>query len=287
MLIIFFVLGTVYGSWIPPSAAIMPNKTIVFNSQSTYQPTVAVEQPTMTRAPKYPIRQPYVLELKPFVKIGVSAVRPGPPRNPPPGHRVVCPSDRAYCIDYKASDNGTCMYPDPIEIKACYDSSCVNSAWNPVVFRVHGENSYCKDFMTPAGRVCQWADGQACTCDAKSIQYYDAEFIPPGESIPEGYSEVYPCTYPLDVIRRAAEEAARKAREKRSIRERQQQTGRPRRRSSRSSTEETESSDSDSSNSRNNAQRRRSDDDDESSNPAQSYSTSILVAILALSIIVH
>ena len=187
---------------------------------STVAPTSTsiTAQHTQPAKPRYEIRQPYVLELQPFVEIGIRAVRPGPPRVPPPGHTTVCPSDRAYCIDYKASDNGTCMYPDPLEIKRCYDSSCINSAWNALVYRTHGENSYCKDFMTPAGRVCQWADNQACTCNTKSITYYDAEFIPPGEDIPQGFSQVYPCTYPLDVIRRAAEDAARRARDRKKNR---------------------------------------------------------------------
>lgn len=210
---------------------------------------------------KYELKSPYVLELQPFVEIGIEAVRPGPPRNPPPGHTVVCPSDRAYCIDYRASDNGTCMYPDPLEIKRCYDSSCINSPWNALVYKTHGENSYCKDFMTPAGRVCQWADNQACTCTTKSIAYYDAEFIPPGESIPLGFSQANPCTYPLDVIRKAAEEAARKARERKRGRDQKRRKGK------RSNDDGASGEDIEESDDRRRGMHQR-DDDDESANGA-------------------
>lgn len=167
-------------------------------------------------ARSYVIRAPFELELKPFVSIGIKAVRPGPAHNPPPGYRVACPSDRAYCIDYKGSDNGTCVYPDPVSIKNCYDQSCIQSSFGPMVRKQQGENTYCKDFMTPQGRLCQWIDTAACTCDSQSIFYYSGEFIPPGEAIPQGFNEVYPCTYPLDLILRAKEEAALKAKEKRN-----------------------------------------------------------------------
>jgi len=246
-------------------------------NSSNWIPT-AFRAPDTTARPRYIIKQPYILELKPYVAIGVKAVRPGPPRNPPPGHKVVCPIDRAYCIDYKGSDNGTCMSPDPIEIKACYDSSCINSVWNPMVFRIHGENSYCKDFMTPAGRVCQWADGHACTCDAKSIHYYDAEFIPPGEDIPPGFEQVYPCTYPLDIIRRAAEEAALKARENRKGRPRQ------RRRSPNIATSDDDAASSETGKSRENAQSHpgRSNGDDSSNSSAipRSFLSVAIITVL-------
>jgi hypothetical protein len=161
---------------------------------------------------RYEIREPYKLDLMPYVSIGVSAARPGPRHDPPPGHRVVCPNDRAYCIDYQSSDNGTCMYPDPLEIKRCYDSSCTSSAWASLVRKQRGEDTYCKDFMTPQGRVCQWIDSVPCSCESRSIYYYSGEFIPNDQPVPYGFSEAHHCTYPLDVIRRAAEEAARKAR---------------------------------------------------------------------------
>ncbi len=231
------------------------NPVMVVSTEPPSQVAISTHPPK----PKYEVKSPYVLELQPFVEIGIKAVRPGPPRDPPPGHTVVCPSDRAYCIDYRASDNGTCMYPDPLEIKRCYDSSCINSAWNALVFKTHGENSYCKDFMTPAGRVCQWADNQACTCTTKSIAYYDAEFIPPGESIPLGFSQVYPCTYTLDVIKRAAEEAARKARDRKRGRDQKRRKGR------RSSDDVVSDEDDDEDRRRGMHQR---DDDDESSNDA-------------------
>jgi hypothetical protein len=173
-----------------------------------------------TTLPRSVVREPFKLDLLPYVSIGVEAVRSGPRHDPPPGYRVVCPSDRAYCIDYQSSDNGTCMYPDPLEIKRCYDNSCTGSAWAPVVRRQQGEDTYCKDFMTPQGRVCQWLDSVPCSCEARSIYYYSGEFVAPGEPVPYGFAEVFPCTYPLDVIRRAAEEAARKA--KRDQRKRRQ-----------------------------------------------------------------
>ena len=165
-----------------------------------------------TASPKYVVREPFKLDLLPFVSIGVSSVRPGPRHEPPPGYRVACPNDRLYCIDYQSSDNGTCMYPDPLEIKRCYDSSCTGSAWGALVRKQQGEDTYCKDFMTPQGRVCQWLDSVPCSCEARSIYYYSGEFIPPTEPIPYGFSEAHPCTYPLDVLRKAAEDAERKAR---------------------------------------------------------------------------
>jgi hypothetical protein len=185
---------------------------------------------TTTAAPTAltPGRAPYILELLPFVEIGVEAVRPGRSHNPPPGFTVACPADRPWCIDYQRSDNGTCMHPDPLEIKRCYDTSCMASPLAPIVFRTQGEQTYCKDFMTPAGRVCQWIDGAACTCVTKSIMYYDGLFVAPGQPIPTGFIPAQPCVYPLDIIKRAAEEAAMKAREgKRSYRERRRGDRKP------------------------------------------------------------
>ena len=248
---------------------------VVVERTNTLPPARVATQPP---APKYEVRQPYVLELQPFVEIGIRAVRPGPPRIPSPGHTPVCPSDRAYCIDYKASDNGTCMYPDPLEIKRCYDSSCINSPWNALVFRTHGENSYCKDFMTPAGRVCQWADNQACTCNTKSIMYYDAEFIPPGETIPPGFSQVYPCTYPLDVIRRAAQEAARKARDRKKGRDQKRRRGRK-------AIDDSEDSDDEDNGDRRRGMNQREGDDDESMNAAQMHSPGKIVSLVTLIVV--
>lgn len=197
----------------PPRIAAAPSRPPVAASATTVAPSTTKPAPV--------ISPPYVLELLPFVEIGVKAVRSGPKRNPPSGeYRVACPADRPYCIDYKMSDNGTCMYPDPLEIKRCYDASCQNSPWAPIVFRTQGEQTYCKDFMTPAGRVCQWIDGAACTCSSKSISYYDGVFIGPGEPMPVGFTQANPCTYPLDLIRQAAEEAARRARDRKGNRER-------------------------------------------------------------------
>ena len=180
-----------------------------------------VSNETATLPPQYVVREPLKLDLLPFVSIGVASVRPGPRHDPPPGYRVACPSDRAYCIDYQSSDNGTCIYPDPLEIKRCYDASCTGSAWATTVRKQQNEDTYCKDFMTPQGRVCQWIDSVPCSCEARSIYYYSGEFIAPGLPIPYGFAEAHPCTYPLDVIRRAAEEAAKKAkRDKRQRRQR-------------------------------------------------------------------
>ena len=250
------------------------SRSVATRTEGTQIPLQSTTQQT---SPKYVLRQPYVLELQPFVEIGIQAVRPGPPRVPPPNHVTVCPSDRAYCVDFRASDNGTCMYPDPLEIKRCYDSSCINSPWNALVFRTQGENSYCKDFMTPAGRVCQWADNQACTCNTKSIMYYDAEFIPPGENIPPGFSQVYPCTYPLDVIRRAAEEAARKARDRKRNRDQRRRKGKR--------TSDDEHSDDDDSEDRPRGMHQR-DDDDESANGASFLSTGKALCFVTLSLLI-
>ena len=164
---------------------------------------------------EYTRKEPFELVLRPFVNIGVQSVRAGPRHDPPPGHKVACPSDRAYCIDYRGSDNGTCLYPDPVAMKKCYDNSCVDSSWGPIVRRQQGEDTYCKDFMTAQGRLCQWVDNLPCTCESKSIFYYSGEFIPAHDPIPAGFAEASICTYPLDLIKRAAEEAALKAREKR------------------------------------------------------------------------
>ena len=205
------------------------------NVAATHEPTPITEAPlpqvrdsprTTTSSPTYVIRNPYELILVPFVDIGVHSVRGGPKRDPPSGHYSVCPANRAYCIDYKASDNGTCMYPSPVEVKQCYDSSCVQSSWGPIVRRQQGEDTYCKDFMTSQGRLCQWVDSLPCTCNSKSIWYYDAEFIPNDQPVPSGFTRAEICTYPLDLIRKAAEEAALRALEKRNNRT----TRRPRRR---------------------------------------------------------
>jgi hypothetical protein len=186
-----------------------------------FAPTLHASYNTTFSAPKYIVREPFKLDLLPFVSIGVQSVRPGPRHDPPPGYRVACPNDRLYCIDYQSSDNGTCMYPDPLEIKRCYDNSCTGSAWGALVRKQQGEDTYCKDFMTPQGRVCQWLDSVPCSCEARSIYYYTGEFIPPSEPIPYGFAEVHPCTYPLDMLRKAAEDAERKAKlEKRRKRQR-------------------------------------------------------------------
>jgi hypothetical protein len=174
----------------------------------------------------YVIKEPFRLELVPYVELGVKSVRPGPRHDPPPGYRVACPADVPYCIDYISSDNGTCMYPDPVVLKECYDKSCIQNQWGRIVRKQQGEDSYCKDFMTPQGRACQWIDHLPCTCESQSVYYYSGEFIPPHESIPSGFAEVHPCTYPLDLIRRAREEEARKARERKGRNNR----ARPRRR---------------------------------------------------------
>ena len=180
------------------------------------KPVVAPTPPSSPAAASPPlvVREPYTLRLDPFVDIGIESVRPR--RAVPANHFAVCPSNRAYCIDYKASDNGTCMYPGPVEIKQCYDQSCINSAWGPIVHKQQGEDTYCKDFMTSQGRLCQWVDSLPCTCTSKSILYYDAEFIPDGGPVPAGFARPDLCTYPLDLIRKAADEAALKAREKRN-----------------------------------------------------------------------
>jgi hypothetical protein len=178
--------------------------------------TIWDSNPSLTPSKQYLVREPYQLFLEPFVQIGVKSVRPGLRHDPPEGYRVACPNDRMYCIDYQTSDNGTCMHPDPVEVKKCYDSSCVRSPWAPAVRKKQNEDTYCKDFMTPQGRLCQWIDNLPCTCESKSILYYSGEFIAPGEPIPHGFNEVFPCTYPLDLIRRAQEEAAIKAREKKN-----------------------------------------------------------------------
>lgn len=161
-------------------------------------------------------RNTFELRLEPFVQIGVKSVRSGPRHDPPEGYRVACPSEPGFCIDYQTSDNGTCMHPDPVEVKKCYDNSCIQSPWGPDVRRRQNEDTYCKDFMTPQGRLCQWIDDVPCTCESKSIIYYSGEFVAPGDPIPPGFTEAAPCTYPLDLIRRAAEEAAIKAREKKN-----------------------------------------------------------------------
>ena len=204
------------------SPPVVPPRPTTEELVEPVQPRVPLlgDEPELQTQPHSPakshvIRAPYELELKPFVSIGIKAVRPGPAHNPPPGYRVACPSDRAYCIDYKGSDNGTCMYPDPVSIKNCYDQSCIQSSYGPMVRKQQGEDTYCKDFMTPQGRLCQWIDTAPCKCDSQSIFYYSGEFVPPGEPIPQGFNEVYPCTYPLDLIRKAKEEAALKAKEKR------------------------------------------------------------------------
>ena len=183
--------------------------TVVATAAPTTAKQADATVATVPAQKRYEIREAFKLDLLPFVSIGVKSVRPGPRHDPPPGHRVACPSDRAYCIDFRGSDNGTCMYPDPLEIKRCYDGSCIQSAWGPIVRKQQGEDTYCKDFMTPGGRVCQWLDTVPCTCEAKSIYYYSGEFIPDTEPIPYGFREVHPCTYPLDVLRKAAEDAAR------------------------------------------------------------------------------
>lgn len=190
--------------------------SLFINITNPIAPSVNITSP-----PVKSTREPFKLDLLPFVSIGVSSVRPGPRHDPPPGYRVVCPSDRLYCIDYQSSDNGTCMYPDPLEIKSCYDRSCTGSAWGALVRRQQGEDTYCKDFMTPQGRVCQWLDSVPCSCEARSIFYYSGEFIAPDEAVPYGFTEAHPCTYPLDVIRKAQEEASLKAkRDKRRKRQR-------------------------------------------------------------------
>lgn len=194
------------------------NASIVNRTKSEGAPPELIPAPYVRR---YEIREPYKLDLLPFVSIGVASVRKGGRHDPPPGYRVACPNDRAYCIDFEASDNGTCMYPDPLEIKRCYDQSCTGSAWAPLIRKQQNEDTYCKDFMTPQGRVCQWLDSVPCSCESRSIYYYSGEFIPPEEPIPYGFTEAHPCTYPLDVIRRAAEEAARKAKRDKQVRRKQ------------------------------------------------------------------
>ena len=218
---------------------------------------------------KYEVREAMKLELLPFVTIGVKAVRSGPRHDPPPGHRVACPTDRAYCIDYRSSDNGTCMFPDPLEIKRCYDDSCAQSAWGPIVRKQQGEDTYCKDFMTPSGRVCQWLDTVPCTCQSKAIFYYSGEFIPNDEPMPYGFKEVFPCIYPLDVIKKAAEEAARKA-------------GQKKRKGKQVGTEDPESSATGTEQPRSRARRYQAEDESSSSHSVQCLIASIVAAIITL-----
>lgn len=109
--------------------------------------------------------------------------------------RAACPGDRAYCIDTRHSDSWTCMWPAPIEIKECLDESCRATPENDNIFKKFGEDSYCKDFAAPEGRVCQWTTDTFCTCAKYKIVYTNAVPVLPRQRAPTGYAFARECEY--------------------------------------------------------------------------------------------
>jgi hypothetical protein len=108
---------------------------------------------------------------------------------------VACPSDKNYCIDERYSDAVTCMYPDPTTVKVCLDESCEKLPENEEIFKQVFEDSYCKDYMSPEGRVCQWT-ATPCTCQKYDLEYVDAFVVSPGSGIPRGWKTAPKCEYP-------------------------------------------------------------------------------------------
>ena len=109
--------------------------------------------------------------------------------------RAACPGDRSYCIDTRHSDSWTCMWPAPIEIKICLDESCRATPENDHIFKKFGEDSYCKDFAAPEGRVCQWTADTFCTCAKYKIVYMNAVPVLPHQRVPTGYAFARECEY--------------------------------------------------------------------------------------------
>ena len=111
--------------------------------------------------------------------------------------RALCPTEKTYCIDSRDSDATTCMYPSPIAIKECLDDSCVAAPGNAAVFAKQGEDSYCKDYMLPEGRVCHWIEvPYPCTYSKFDITYVDALLVKNYDPNPKGWAPARVCQYP-------------------------------------------------------------------------------------------
>jgi hypothetical protein len=109
--------------------------------------------------------------------------------------RAACPGDRSYCIDIRHCDSWTCMWPAPIDIKECLDESCRATPENDHIFKKFGEDSYCKDFAAPEGRVCQWTADTFCTYAKYKIVYMNAVPVLPHQRVPTGYTFARECEY--------------------------------------------------------------------------------------------
>lgn len=137
----------------------------------------------------------WIVSLAPRYVLGADMVRGRKRHDPAPGKKVLCPSDKEYCIDVRHSDRGTCMFPEPIAIKICLDETCATSPENENIFKQYGEDSYCKDRQNVDGRVCQWIDSIPCSCSKFDLEYVDAVYFPEGELTPEGYKVAKECKY--------------------------------------------------------------------------------------------
>lgn len=110
-------------------------------------------------------------------------------------HKAACPTDREYCIDTRYSDAGTCMHPSPLEIKKCLDESCRILPENQAIFEEFHEDSYCKEYQSPSGRVCQWT-AIPCTCASTPIRYTNAVFVTSSDVLPSSHAVAHTCQYP-------------------------------------------------------------------------------------------
>ena len=167
-------------------------RTTVSTSTTTVAPTTSTTTTTTTARTTPRV---YEVVMGPKFVFGIGQFHSR--RTLPEGARAACPTDRNYCIDSRKSDELTCMYPAPLTLKVCMDESCQRAPSNAEIFRVHGEDSYCKDYQTtPEGRVCHWTQDVFCTCSKFNIVYVDAKAVAAADPIPVGWRVTRPCVYP-------------------------------------------------------------------------------------------
>lgn len=120
------------------------------------------------------------------------------------GSVVACPTVLDFCIDTRWSDEQTCLHPNPHLIKRCLDESCIRSPFGKARAAQELEDTYCKDFMSHAGRFCQWTEQYRCTCapDVEDIVYANGIVLNHGDDVPAGYAPASECVYPSDNIKR-------------------------------------------------------------------------------------
>lgn len=129
---------------------------------------------------------------------------PNAARSVAPESQVACPTEFNFCLDYKWSDQQTCLHPNPHLIKRCMDEGCIRSPFGQALIAARKDDTYCKDFMSVEGRYCQWTEAYRCQCprEIEDLVYANGVVVAAGESVPAGYRLAKDCVYPTKNMKR-------------------------------------------------------------------------------------